>query len=389
MKILHVIDSGGLYGAEVMLLNLVSEQVRQGIEPIIASIGDPCCGEKPLEVEARRRGLKVETFRMRPGFNIAGAFKVLRFALREGTEILHSHGYKGNILFGLMPKSLRRIPMVATLHGWTWTSGWDRMRLYEWLDRLSLRFIDAVVVVNGAMREKVRIKGLHVVNNGIPTDETHDSKTHDATDAANAIDPIIASFCSEGFTIGAIGRLSPEKGFDILLDAVKEVAETNPEVRLVIFGEGDERGALEAQIKRLGLEERVLMPGYVSSAGRFLPLFRVFVLSSLTEGLPIVILEAMRAGVPIVATRVGGVPNTLQHGRAGLLVDPSDSSDLAMGILKLVNDLPLRALLLEQGKILVRDEFSSNKMAEEYRKLYCDLVDANPANNIYEQTSRT
>ncbi len=83
-RILHVIDSGGMYGAEVMLLNLVVEQLRQGMEPVIASIGEPRCGEKKLETEARHRGLRVETFRMRPGANIIGACEILNFARRIG-----------------------------------------------------------------------------------------------------------------------------------------------------------------------------------------------------------------------------------------------------------------------------------------------------------------
>jgi glycosyltransferase involved in cell wall biosynthesis len=139
-----------------------------------------------------------------------GVYKLLRFAQCEGIDILHSHGYKGNILFGLVPKRVRRIPLVATLHGWTWTGGWDRMRIYEWLDRLSLRFIDRVVVVTEGMKDRVGNKRVYVVNNGIPSDEsglsTHDSKTY------VPIDPTISPFCRDGFTIGAIGRLSPEKG---------------------------------------------------------------------------------------------------------------------------------------------------------------------------------
>jgi len=368
MKILHIIDSGGLYGAEIVLLNLVAEQVKQGMKPIIASIGDPCCGEKPLEVEARRRGLRVEAFRMRPGPNIAGAFELLRFARREEVDILHSHGYKGNILFGLMPKFFRRIPLVSTLHGWTWTGGWDRMRLYEWLDRLSLRFIDRVVVVNGAMREKVKLKRLHVVNNGIPADAT------DAKNATDPIDPAIAAFCNGGFTIGAIGRLSPEKGFNILLEALREVADSKPEVRLVILGEGDERGTLEAQIKRLGLEGRVMMPGYLPDARYYLPLFRVFALSSLTEGLPIVILEAMQSGVPILATKVGGIPEVLNNGEAGILREPGSCKTLTEGIMECIDSPETAGQRVEVARQRLTEHYSSQVMAEKYQEIYLSAV---------------
>lgn len=368
MKILHIIDSGGMYGAEVMLLTLVAEQIKLGMEPVIASIGELHITEKPLETEARRRGIKVKTFRMRSGPNIAGAFEVIRFAWQESFDLIHSHGYKGNILFGLMPRFLRRLPMVATLHGWTWTGGWGRMSLYEWLERLSLRFIDQVVVVNKAMRDKVRLKNIHVVNNGIPIDRGDISGRTE--DEKCQFDPEIAAFCRDGFTIGTIGRLSPEKGYDILLDAVKIVAEKNPEVRLVILGEGDERDALKAQIKRLGFEQRVLMPGYVANAKRYLPLFRVFALSSLTEGLPIVILEAMQAGVPIVATRVGGVPEALQDGKAGVLVPVARVQDLAIGIQRIMKEESVAREMTSVAREWLKINYSANAMAFNYRRIY-------------------
>lgn len=367
MKVLHVIDSDGLYGAEIMLLNLAAEQAAMGLEPVIASIGEPRIGEKPLETEATRRGLRVERFRMRPGPNIAGAFRVLRFAWHEGCDVLHSHGYKGNILFGFMPRAVRRVPMVATLHGWTWTGGMDRMGLYEWLDRLSLRFVDAVVMVNGAMRQKIDLPSVHVVPNGIPLIGEADRR-------AAPLDPRIVEFCRGGITLGAIGRLSPEKGFDILLDAVREVAEHHPDIRLVILGEGESRGGLEAKIRELGLTERVLLPGYVPDAGCYLPLFRVFVLSSLTEGLPMVILEAMQAGVPIVATRVGGVPEVLQEGEAGVLVPAPSAGDLATGIKHIIADEAGARDMAAVARQRLEANYSAIAMAQKYQGIYDRLA---------------
>ena len=334
---------------------------------MIASIGEPHIAEKPLETEAVRRGIRVEKFRMRPGPNIQGAFRVLRFAWREKFDLLHSHGYKGNILFGLLPRTVRRLPMVTTLHGWTWTGGLDRMGLYEWLDRLSLRFIDAVVLVNDSMREKISLSSVHVVNNGIPL-------AGETIEPQIPLDPRIVDFCQGGYTIGAIGRLSPEKGFDILLDALHEVTKTNPEVRLAILGEGGERDALEAIVRTLELEDRVMIPGYVGDARRYLSLFRVFVLSSLTEGLPMVILEAMQAGVPIVATRVGGVPRVLEDGKAGKLVPSRDASGLAAGIIEIINDDSLAGTMTGAARKLQEAKYSASAMALNYRRIYDGLV---------------
>jgi glycosyltransferase involved in cell wall biosynthesis len=373
MNILHIIDSGGLYGAEVMLLNLCAEQREMGLDPVIASIGDPHVGEKPLEAEARRRGLRVESFRMRPGPNLAGALQILRFARSEQVDILHSHGYKGNILFGLMPKVLRRIPMVSTLHGWTWTGGWSRMGLYEWLDRLSLRFIDRVVIVNDAMRDKVRINELHVVNNGIPASGPCFS-TIDPTNPMDTTDPLISSFSRQGFTIAAVGRLSPEKGFELLLEAVAGLVAEGKDVRLVILGEGGERGRLEKMAEELGLGGRVLMPGYVADAGHYFSLFGAFAIPSFTEGLPMVLLEAMAAGIPVVATKVGGIPHVLEQGTGGLLVEPGDVAALTRGIAAVIDDPASAERRRQHACRRVREHYSSRAMANKYTEIYQSIM---------------
>jgi glycosyltransferase involved in cell wall biosynthesis len=372
MKVLHVIDSGGMYGAEVMLLNLVIEQVRLGLEPAIASIGEPHIAEKPLETEAVRRGIRVAKFRMRPGPNISGALEILGFARSEKFDLLHSHGYKGDILLGMVPRAIRKIPVVATLHGRTSMGKMNKMRLYEWVDSLSLRYIESAVLVNDAMRVKIRHHNLHVVNNGIPMKEDIQNDSPEA--GGTPLDYEIVDFCREGFTIGAIGRLSEEKGFGLLLEALKMVSETYHDVRLVIIGEGGQRKNLEAIVKKLELCDKVLLSGYRDRASRYISYFDLFVLSSLTEGLPIALLEAMQAGVPIVATRVGGVPEVLENGEAGILVDSSDPVALSEGIMKLIKTPVFRSSLVEKARNVVREKYSSNRMAVEYKKIYCDLL---------------
>jgi len=377
LKILHIIDSGGLYGAEIMLLNLVAEQVKLGLEPVIVSIGEKGIDEKPLEAEANRRDLAVRKFRMRPGPNLFGALKVLRYAWRGGFDLLHSHGYKGNILFGFFPKSFRKLPIVSTLHGYVSMDGITRMRAYECLDRWSLRFIDAVVLVNQAMRNHSRLKKLsginfEVVNNGIPVS----SEPPDSPLLCLAIQPFdhltqkIINFCSNGFTLGSIGRLSDEKGFNYLIEALHALRQRGADVRLVIIGEGNQRFILEKQIAALGLDDCVLLPGYVRSAKHLIACFDVFAIPSLTEGLPIALLEAMQAQVPVVATAVGGMPEVLDHGRAGVLVDPGEHRSLADGIMKYFSDPNLSRQTAAKAFERVNSCYNSRFMAEEYLKIY-------------------
>ena len=145
MRILHLIDSGGVYGAERILLYLAQEQQRRGHDPVIGSIGSLGVRPKVIETTAASLGLRVVPIRIarRP---TPGMIRLLLQTVRDvAPDVLHSHGYKADILLGFLPRRVRG-PMLTTLHGWTAAGKVDALWLYERLDRISLRRIDAVVV---------------------------------------------------------------------------------------------------------------------------------------------------------------------------------------------------------------------------------------------------
>ena len=369
MRIAHVLDSGGLYGAERVLLELATEQQRAGHVPIIVSIGEPQHAEKPIETASRARGLEVRAIRMVPGANPAGAWRVREQLRADGADLVHSHGYKSNILLGLMPGRLRGRPMMTTVHGYTRPSGWSKLAIYGRLDRRVLRRLDRVVLVHEGMRHTPALRGLwtdrwRVIENGIA-----DAPSRDATRSAE-----IEAFCRQAPVIGAAGRLSREKGFDLLVDAFARVVANGAAARLLILGEGPERAALESQIGRHGLTDRVMLPGYVADAGIYLPLVDVFVLPSLTEGLPLTVLEAMRASRPIVATRVGGVPSVLGEGRFGRLVPPGDADALAAAVSATLRDPSGAAALAAAARVAFGATYSSRRMADRYQALYEEIL---------------
>lgn len=321
MKVLQVIDSGGLYGAERVLLALMDELKNQSIDCSLASIAELGLPEKALETEAKRRGLDVRRITMAAGPDRNASRKLVATAVREGFDLFHTHGYKANTLIAGMSKRKRGLPAIATLHGWTASRRLTRMGMYEMAERLALRRADMVVVVSEAMARKWRLgfrygDRLRVIRNGIPVPER-------GTD----IDPLperIRSFIAGRRSILAAGRLSHEKGFDVLLDALAAIRIEGLDACAVIVGEGDERANLEAQARRLGIGVALLMPGYVENAGQLMRGFDAVAIPSRTEGLPVVLLEALMTGTRVAATAVGEMPAVIKSCRAGACAESED-----------------------------------------------------------------
>lgn len=177
MKVLHLIDSGGLYGAERMLLTLVSEQIKQGLDPVILSAGEHGIHRKPLEVEAEKLGLPLIVWRMRPGLNRSETRKICRWAENWGADLIHSHGYKFNILMALFGRFRRKVRTLSTLHGYVHAPRFSKMWVYELLDRMAINRMDKVVIVGDAMKREfsgrlIRPRGLTTIRNGLPVEDT-------------------------------------------------------------------------------------------------------------------------------------------------------------------------------------------------------------------------
>jgi len=368
MRVLHVIDSGGFYGAEAVLLDLMRAQKQLGIIPILASIGTPDIGRKPIEVRAIEAGLDVRPLRMKAGLNLTGARSLFRLASVEKVDLLHSHGYKGNILLGLLPLWWRKVPLVTTLHGWTRTGKLNRMMLYEWLDSVSLKCVDHVVFVNQLMGDHPRLKNLSrlktsAIDNGIDIQALAEKQKLAAPDQ-------ITDFAGKRFTIVAVGRFSPEKGFSLLIDVVAELVQNGCDLQLLLLGEGRLRSDFAQQAANLNLSDRVLMPGYVDNVPACLAICQLFAMPSLTEGLPMALIEAMSAGIPIVASRVGGIPDALQGGECGRLISAGAREELLEAICEAYRSLDEFSRLAESAKSRVEDKFSAATMAERYAQIY-------------------
>jgi glycosyltransferase involved in cell wall biosynthesis len=177
-----------------------------------------------------------------------------------------------------------------------------------------------------------------------------------------------------GFVIGAAGRLAPEKGFDTLIRSVRTLDDRGLDVRLIVLGEGDGRAGLEKLAADLGVAGRVLLPGWQADVREYFEAMDVFALSSLREGLPNVLLEAMALEVPVVSTRVSGVPRLVQDGRNGFLVEPADQDGLTTALLGLLTNDGLRDLFRRTGRRTVETRYAFPARMQRLKRVYDELL---------------
>ena len=170
--------------------------------------------------------------------------------------------------------------------------------------------------------------------------------------------------------VNAVGRLSHEKGPDLFLDALIPLCQQYPQLDAVMLGDGPERESLQARIDEAGLQARITLPGYQTDMRAWWQQLDALVISSRTEGTPMILLEAMQAGVPVVAFGVGGIPDVLQDRHNGLLAAPTDSAALARQIGALLDDPALAGELIDNARQTQRDRYDLKALAERWSQLY-------------------
>jgi glycosyltransferase involved in cell wall biosynthesis len=295
----------------------------------------------------------------------SGAIATL--ARQKAPAVLHTHIHRADLV-GWLAGFRADVPLVATVHGHP--GGHWRSALNEWLDRQLLRRFDAVVCVSESVVALMRRAGArpdrlhHVVNGPAPT-----------VAAPRASARAELGQRGTGLLLGWVGRLLPEKGPDLFVETLAVLG--RPDVRGVLVGDGPERAAVDARIRRGGLEDRVQCVGARPQAGRLLQAFDALVVSSRTEGSPMVVLEAMAAGVPVVAFGVGGIPHLLE-GDAGWVAAPGDVHALAEACRAVLDDPTARAARTARAAEAAERRFGMARWLEELDAIYRELVTRPP-----------
>jgi glycosyltransferase involved in cell wall biosynthesis len=366
MKVLHIISSGGMYGAEAVILNLsrtLNKGDHKSVLGIFSNSSQPNLQLYEIAVAER---IEAHTIPCLGQIDRAVPAAIREIVHRTNADVVHAHGYKADIYVYLAMRG-SPTPIVSTCH--TWYDNDVMVRLYGALDRFVLRSYSGIVAVSEEVKQRL-------VNAGVPENRIRliwngiDLKPF--TRAASSQPD--QSGRDRPLKVGLVGRLSPEKGVDLFLRAAVGVLAELPMTQFAIVGDGPDRSKLETLIEELGIGENASLLGRNDSMPSFYASLDLLVSSSRQEGLPIALLEAMASGLPLVATAVGAVPSVVQNGRTGLLVPAADIQKLTAAIVSLLQDPASRRTYGATARALVTDEYSSERMTKEYLQLYVQTL---------------
>lgn len=338
----------------------------------------------PGFAEIRRRaqewGCPLIEITDRGAFDPTVIVALARVCRQIGVRIWHAHEYKSNVI-GVLLRPFLGFHLVSTVHGWV--DFGPKLSLFYRLDRWALRRYDRVIAVSQDIHDACLAAGvspnrLFLIHNAIELDAYR--RRHVPAQASGrrveSPDGLIRPVPPGRRVVGAVGRLSAEKGFDLLIDAFSTLCRRGLDLELWIAGEGQERQALERRAAQSGCQDRIVFLGFYPDTRQLFECFDAFCLPSLREGLPNVVLEAMAMEVPIVATTVGGVAGVLRHEENALLVPPGSATALENGLIRLLESADLRQRLVREARAHVEQNFDFRERMNKVAAVYDTFLSA-------------
>ncbi len=361
MRILQVIETGGPGGAETVFAQLATGLVQRGhaVQCIIRT-------GSWLPSELERRGMVPVFMRGGGAFDVTLLRQLIGLIRGRGVDIVHAHLFDG-AAYATLAAVLCGVPCLVTLHGQV---DIHRRNVASWLKAaLIRRGATATVTVSAALRDalqpvlRIPAGRIEVIHNGIEA-------------LSLADEPPVGSRTrtpNEPFRLVAVGNIRPAKDYPMLLRAMAVLRGRGVAVHLDVLGQADGHGLYEqllALVTELGLTRCVAFHGFVSDPAPWLTRAQAFVLASSQEGFSLATIEAMLAGIPVVATRSGGPQEIVDHDVTGLLVPPQDPEALANAIARLAGNASLAQTLAQSAWQSARHRFSVGAMVDRYEALY-------------------
>ncbi len=363
-SVLHLLAPADFGGLESVVLTLTRGQLAAGHRVMVAAFVQPGRIDHPFVAALQAAGIPARAFPT-PTRAYRAERRTVRELVREfRPDVVHSHGYRPDVVDSGVARGLG-IATVSTAHGFAGTRA--RGKLYEWIQRRWFRRFGAVVVVSAALRRQLLASGvadrrLHLIQNAWqPTARAH---TRSEARALLGLDP-------EPCAVGWVGRLSGEKGPEVMVEGLAACGRRD--VTLSFIGRGPMESELRTLAAERGVADRIRWHGFVPEAARCLTAFDAVLLTSWTEGTPIVLLEAMGAGIPVIATAVGGVPDVVSD-REAVLVQAGDAAAVARGIESVLEDRAGALRRAEAARERLAEDFAVAPWVNRYRDVYLSCI---------------
>lgn len=360
MRVLHLISSAGWYGAENVLVNLAAASRRLGCDATAGILRDARNPHTEVAEHGAARGVPSVIFQCQGRLDLGTMAAVRRHLAEQRVDVLHTHGYKANFY------AARRghTPLVTTCHtGTEQAADTASLRIYDAINGYLLRRADRLVAVSPAIAEALRAQGyaaarVAMIANGIDAERFERPRQR------------WPGLPETGVVVGAVGRLIREKGLFVLLEAARAVVAKAPETCFLLVGEGPDGDELRRAAAEAGLGAHFVFAGAQSEMPAVYASMDVLAQPSFREGMPMTVLEAMAAGLPVVASRIGAMPELLEPAACGLVCPAGDAGALAAALLRLVNDTALAQRMGAAGRAHLRAHYSAEAMARRYLELY-------------------
>ena len=361
MRIMHVESGRYLYGGARQVCYLIEGLEAEGFENLLV------CA-RGSEIAGAARGATVVELPMGGDLDVFWAGPLWKLIEAHAPDILHVHSRRGADLVG--GRCARRAGVPAVL-----TRRVDN-REPAWWARLKYRPYSLVAAISSAVEsELVDHVGLDPAR-VVRIASAVDSERYRPESAARARLAEAFGIPTAAIVVGVVAQLIPRKGHALLLDCMPEMIARHPEVRLLCFGRGPRERALSRQIAERGLGDHVRLAGFSDDLAELMPGLDLLVHPALREGLGVAVLEAMSAGVPVVASDAGGIPDIIEHERSGLLFAAGDPHALRGGVMRMLGDEALRLRLARAGRERVNARFSVRRMSRCYAEVYNRVLSA-------------
>ncbi len=370
-KICYLINCLIHAGAQSVLINLLENIDREKYQPVVISLE----ARVPLADRIKELKIPVYSANVSSKYDIKAAWKLYKLLKNINPDILHTHLFHSDITGRIFGKACGIPVIINTVHNIKFGN-----RLRDFINKKSDFMSDYTVTICQAATDVMVKKKLvspdkiKVIYNGIDPDKYFINKSASVKERITAELGLAAD---KNLAI-SIGRLRYVKGFSYLLQALKLIEEELANWHFLIVGDGELRSQLEEEAYNLGLSDYVSFPGVRDDIPQLLAASEFLVLSSLWEGLPLVIEEGMAAELPVIATKVGGVPELVEEGKTGYLVDPADSRQLAEALEKIMS-IPVieRKQMGKKGRTRVEKLFNIKKMTADYEGVYSTFMENN------------